>query len=59
MNCNATGNSCARAAAITAEPRLIAHFRALIGGDRLVAANRSRYAALEAVLEEDVVRLGA
>ncbi len=44
---------------ITAEPRLIAHFRALIGGDRLVAANRSRYAALEAVLEEDVVRLGA
>lgn len=41
---------------ITAEPRLLPYFRALIGGDRLVAANRSRYAALEAVLEEDVAR---
>ncbi len=39
---------------ITAEPRLMSFFRALIGGDRLVAANRSRYAALEAVLAEDL-----
>jgi ABC-type phosphate/phosphonate transport system substrate-binding protein len=44
---------------ITAEPRLLPYFRALIGADRLVAANRSRYAALEAVLEEDVARPGA
>jgi serine/threonine-protein kinase len=44
---------------ITAEPRLLPYFRTLIGGDRLVAANRSRYAALEAVLEEDVARPGA
>jgi phosphate/phosphite/phosphonate ABC transporter binding protein len=57
LDVDAAREAAARFVEATSRPELQPHFRALLGMDRFVAANPSRYEALEAALLEDLAAI--